>query len=265
MSRTFFVVIGVACLLVFQTPGLPQSQQTSQIITTQQDLQAITVLRQSLAAMGGLPNSIAATGTVTLTEGSTTKSGSIRIETSDSKYTLENWSFSDEERTIVYAQGLASVRKGGVLKKLNGATSLTSQSAIFVAPILAELLNDPNVSVKSLGAESIETAQAYHFVFLNTFNSAPDLKDFSKLTQRDLWINSSSGLPLRLSYTLSTGAGPADTSTPVVVDYSDFASNGGIAVPQNINVSLNGTQWLSISITSVSINSGVSVSDFQIN
>jgi hypothetical protein len=156
-------------------------------------------------------------------------------------------------------------KQDGLTKPIKGPASLTMQSAFLIAPLIDDLLNDPDIAIQGMGTETTDVAQTYHFVLSNTFNSSPDLKDFSKLTQRDLWIDTSTRLPVRLSYAISTGAGPADVTLPVVIDYSDFSPNRGVTIPHHINVSLNGTQWLSVSITTVSVNSGVSLSDFQLN
>ncbi len=226
---------------------------------------ASALLQQLLGKTGAFPSSLTGTGTVTLTEGSTTKSGTVRIATLSGEYTLEEFTFPDEDRVVAFAHGLATVKKKGQLTSVKSAASLTLQSPLFPMPLIIGMVNNPDVVIELVGTENIEATLTDHFRLQNTFSSAPDLKDFSRLTQRDLWVDASTGLPLRLSYELSSGVGPGDISVPVSVDYSNFVTSSGVPLPQNITVTVSGTKWLFISISSVSVNSGVSISDFQLN
>jgi len=234
-------------------------------LETQQAFAPASMLQNFLATLGPAPQDVTLTGNVSLSEGSTQETGSIRMLALGSNYSREELSFVDDSRVIVFSQGAAISKQNAKATKLNSAIALMAQSSLFPSSILAGMLNNPDVSVQYSGLESLGSAQAHHFILTDTFRSSPDLQDFSKLTQRDLWVDSSSLLPVQLSYALSTGAGSGDIAVPVTVTYSDFAVSAGVTYAQHIGVSLNGTPWLSVSVTSISINSGLSPSEFQLN
>jgi hypothetical protein len=232
---------------------------------TQQAIPASSMLQNLLVNMGPPPQDVTVTGTVVLTEGSSQETGSLRVLALGSNYSREELSFSGESRVVVFSQGAAISKQNGKLTNLNSAMAFTAQTSLFPVPMLSGMLNNPDVSVQYLGLESLGPAQAHHFVLLNTFQSSPDLQDFSKLTRRDLWVDASTGLPVQLSYALSTGAGPGDVGVPVKITYSNYGVSAGTTYAQSILVSLNGTPWLSVSVTNIALNSGLSTSAFQLN
>jgi hypothetical protein len=148
---------------------------------------------------------------------------------------------------------------------LNGPDTLASQSAIFPAPVLASMISNPDVAIENLGIENLDGSQAYHFVLTDTFQSLPDSQNFSRLTRREVWVDSSSGLVTQISWRRYNGIGPADYSIPFVARYADYILENGVFYPGHIEISVNGTPWASIQIGSVALNTGLTDADFQVD
>src|SRR3970282_1368534 len=70
----------------------------------QRDPQAVAILQQSVAAMGGVvPSDSVATGTVVLVAGSKTEKGTIRILTRSLNQTAERIVTPEGQRAVIYA------------------------------------------------------------------------------------------------------------------------------------------------------------------
>src|SRR5436853_1158322 len=89
-------------LILASSPRL-SSQQTAPPV--QRDPLAVTILRQSIAAMAGsVPADSSATGTVNIVEGSSTQNGAIQILTRGTAQTAETITSSAGQRAIIYSQ-----------------------------------------------------------------------------------------------------------------------------------------------------------------
>jgi len=228
------------------------------------DPQALVVLQQSLLKMGS-PKDVSATGSVVTTEGSATRNGNVRIRIRGQSQTSEEFQFSDGSVTVTYSKGRAISRTSATPRKLNGPDTLASQSAIFPAPVLASMISNLDVAIENLGIETLDGSQTYHFVLTDTFRSLPDSQNFSRLTRREVWVDSSSGLVTQISWRRYSGIGPADYSIPFVARYADYILENGVFFPHHIDISLNGTPWASIQIGSVAVNTGLTDADFQVD
>jgi len=148
---------------------------------------------------------------------------------------------------------------------LNVPNTLASQSAIFPAPLLASMISNPDVTIENLGIETLDGSQAYHLVLTDSFRSLPDSQDFSPSTRREIWVDTASGLITQISWRRYNGIGPADYSIPFVARYADYILENGVFFPHHIDISLNGTPWASIQISSVAVNTGLTDADFQVD
>jgi hypothetical protein len=82
-------------------------------------------------------------------------------------------------------------------------------------------------------------------------------------TVTDIWMDSSSALPVKLFYQQRAAQG-AVPRIPVEVAYGDYRNLGGVLYPFQLAVSLNGTAWAAITIQSVTFNNGLTDADFRI-
>ena len=238
------------------------AQQTS--TTVQRDPQAVAVLQRSVAAMASTtPSDSSASGTVTIVEGSTIQTGPIQILTRGTGQASETLTLPQGQRAVIYSNGDA--------KEVNGAQSsnpvleliVTDQCPDFPLPLLLSALNNSDFAFHYVGQETLNAASVQHIQIWNTFASNPRLQKLAPFSQRDLWFDSTSSLPLRIGYSRRAGGG-AVPAIPVEIFFSDYRNLGGVLYPFQINKSINGTPWQTITIQSVSFNTGLTDSEFQV-
>ncbi len=209
------------------------------------------------------PSDSSATGTITIVEGSTTQNGTIQILTRGTNQTAEQITLSDTQRVVIYSNGDA--------KEVNGTQStippleliVTDQSPDFPLPLLLSVLNNPDEAYKYIGQESLNGVAVQHIQVWNTFASHPPLQQLTPFSAKDIWLDTTSALPLKIAYTRRAGSG-AVPSFPVEVFFSNYSNVNGVLYPFQINKSYNGTPWQTITIQSVSFNTGLTDAQFQV-
>jgi hypothetical protein len=246
--------------------ALPASLLAQQSVQTPapppRDQQAVAVLQQCFAAMGGaLPADSVATGTVTIIEGSRTEEGTLRVATRGSDQSVEDITTPNDHRVVVYSRLSAAQTSDGATKLLSFAASATSHSPDSPLPLIAWALSSPDAAMSYVGLESAD-GQAFHHIRLwNTLASIPQLQPFVEFTVKDLWIPTSTGLPLKLAYEKREGGG----SSPRIrmeISYSDYQPFGGVLYPTQIQKKFNGMVWTTIHISNVTLNTGLKDTDF---
>src|SRR5215472_8562827 len=116
-ARAF--VLTFSSLLV-ALPILGQQIATTGTQSSQRDPQAVAAVTQSISVMGRVPPAdSAATGTVTITAGSLTETGTVRILTRGADQTSEEIQTSQPLRKVIYSHGMASEVEGTTLRSLN--------------------------------------------------------------------------------------------------------------------------------------------------
>lgn len=230
----------------------------------QRDPQAVAILQQALAAMGGsVPKDSVATGTVILVAGSTTENGTIRILTRGWDQSAEQLQMPSGNRTVVYSRGFGNEVHGATATSLQLELVATSQSPVFPLAILAGALSNSDVALQYLGLEALGGSSAHHIRFWNTFASNPKLQPFAEFTAKELWIDAATGLPRKLFYYRRAARGAAPR-IPLEVFYADYRNVGGVLYPFLIKKSLNGTPWITITLGSVVFNAGLTDADFPV-
>jgi len=233
-------------------------------VTPQRDPQAVTVLRQSIAAMASsVPVDSSAAGTVTIVEGSSTQVGTIQILTRGTAQTAETITSSSGQRAIIYSSDDAKEVSAG--QSINPPLELivTDQSPDFPLPLLLSVLNNADETIRYIGQEALNGQSAQHIQVWNTFASKPRLQKLAPFSARDIWFDSSSGLPLKIAHARRPAGGTVP-SFPVEVVFSDYRNVTGTLYPFQINKSYNGTPWQTITIQSVSFNTGLTDAQFQV-
>jgi hypothetical protein len=248
--------------LTFLTSVQLNSRQTA--VTPQRDPQAIAILQQAVAAMAtAVPADSSATGTVTVVEGSTTQSGSIQILTLGASQTAETITLPDGQRVVLYSNGDAKETNGSQVVNPPMQLSITDQCADFPLPLILSALNNPDEAFQYIGAETLNEASSQHVRLWNTFASKPGLQALASFSSMDFWFDSVSGLPLKIAYARRAGGGSVP-AFPVEVSFSNYTKVKGVLYPFQINKSFNGTPWETITIQSVSFNTGLTAAQFPV-
>jgi hypothetical protein len=223
------------------------------------------ILRQSIAAMGGtFPMDSSASGAVTITAGSETQEGTITIATRGSSQTLEQLIGGTGAKTVIFSNGLAAETDNlGGKKVYSLELGASTQSALFPLPLFSAILSFTDSMYEYVALESIGGIDCHHIRTWRTFNSKPEFGYLAPFSMRDIWISTATNLPAKIAYSIRSGRG-AEPSTAVEVSYSKYQQIAGIQYPFVISQSLNGTPWMTISISSVSFNTGLSDSTFSV-
>jgi hypothetical protein len=254
--------ISLFCSLTFLAFAQPNSQQTSTAV--QRDLQAIAILQQSVAAMASaVPADSSATGTVTVVEGSTTQTGSIQILTLGASQTSETLILRDGQRSVVYSNGDAKEIAGSESANPPLELIVSDQCPDFPLPLLLSALNNPDEAFLSVGQETLNGASVQHIQVWNSFASKPRLQKLATFSLKNIWFDASSGLPIKLAYSRRAGGGTIP-AIPVEVSFSNYTKVNGVLYPFQINKSYNGTLWQTITIQSVSFNTGLTDAQFPV-
>ncbi len=255
---------GLICVFTVAIPSFArQSQQTPTAQTVvQRDPQAVATLQQAIIALGpSIPSDSTLNGTVTLVAGSLTDQGSIRILTRGTTETSVQVQANQSGWTEVYSAGQAAKTQGSNTTLLPMETAATTQSVFFPLPILVGALGNQDVACQYIGPEELNGVAVVHISLWNTYASTPALQFLSNFTDTDVWISATSGLPMRIAFIRRTGGG-ATPKIPIFVDYSKFQTISGTQFPFQIEESVNGVVWASITLQSVSTNTGLTDSSF---
>ncbi len=249
--------------LAISSAATPQTSQPAQTPPSR-DPQAVSILQHAVTLMGGTaPTDSTATGTINLVAGSQNENGTITILTKGLAETSEQIALPSGQREIVYSNGLASETTPSTAGQVVMQLALTDQCVDFPLPLLLAALTNADEALQYVGQETLNGALAQHVQMTNTFASQPGRQTLAGFTLRDAWFDAVSGLPLRIAYLRRAGGG-AVPSIPVQVSFSNYANEGGALYPMQIQKSLNGTPWQTITIQSVSFNTGLTDAQFPV-
>jgi hypothetical protein len=241
-----------------------QSSTQQAVAPISHDPQALAFLQGSVRAMGGnVPSDSVAMGNITVVAGSQTSTGTIRILTRGTDQTSEQIILPQSTQTVTYSNGMAAEMNDGKTLNLSAELMTASQSSCFPLPFLAGALNNSDEALSLVGQETLDGRQVQHLHLSNTFASKPALQPLAEFTTMDLWIDATSNLPVRISTVLRNGRGSAPR-IPLDVYFSNYQTISGVAYPFTIQKSLNGTPWTTITISNVSLNTGLTDSSFSI-
>jgi hypothetical protein len=162
------------------------------------------------------------------------------------------------QTSLVFSNGQAAIN--GIAASLELAS--TAQSPLYPAALLAAIATDPNTSGQVFGLEAVNGLQLLHFT---TWSNSPSLPGnyLASFTQRDWWIDPSSGLLHKLVFQ-RRAAGGAIAPIRYEYEYVDFQNAGTLLVPSTVTLSLNGTPYAAIAINSVQLNTGLTDENFPV-
>jgi hypothetical protein len=258
-------VLAFAASLILIANSSARIPQTPATTTTapQRDPQAVALLQKSVSVMGIPPSDSTATGSVTTVAGSLTQQGTATILTRGLAQTSIQFQMPDNPWTVVFASGQANKLETTQTTVYPLELSASSQCLYFPLPFLSGILNNADYSVQYIGQEAVGSSTADHVVVQNTFNSTPTYKFLSPFTVADIWIDASSELPLKIGM-IRRGGGGSAPKIPISVAYSNYQTVSGVRYPFTIQEFVTETLWATTNIQSVTFNSGLTDSNFQV-
>lgn len=209
----------------------------------------------------GVPVDSVASATVEITAGSTHTSGTLRVLTRGTGQSAEEWSLPNGTDRRVFSENFVALAGTDPKHEHSFEQSLTAQSPLFPLPWLMAKLAYPDSQVDTVGVETINGADCQHFRLTRTWQSDRVRRAYAKFTEANVWIDTKSGLPAKVSFERRNGWG-AVPAIPIAIEYADYKSISGILYPFHIKQYVNGTLWADIQIQDVQFNTGLTASAF---
>jgi len=245
------------------------SQQTSPTVT--KDPQAVSVLTQSLNAVGGLAavstiQDYTGTGTITYNWADGQVQGAVTVQGKGLADFRMDATLPAGVQTLAIS-GLSGRQRttNGNLKRLAAFNFSNAGSLSFPALRLARAVSDQTVSLSLVGTGQAEGHQVYQveavFPVDPTLAAAVSIADLGTL---DFFVDSTSFQLVKVSENVRSERDTGAVFLHEIV-YANYQTVNGIAAPFAINERISGQQTWSISLQSLSFNSGISDSEFVIN
>jgi hypothetical protein len=247
--------------------ALPASAQQAPTSTTQNP-QAVTVLTQSLNAMGGVAavsaiQDFTGTGTITYNWANEQVQAPVKVQSmgvntlridSNLNNGTQTWAIDRTAGVFIAPSG---TRRTAPFYNLATAGGLT-----FPALRLVSILQSAATAVTYVGqvARNGSTAYQIHCV-LPTSAAAHPGPSLSAFGAFDLFIDATSLLVVSLQETAYSESN-FQVTFPHEIDFSNYQTVGGVAVPFAITESIGGQQTWSLSLNSLSFNSGLTEAVF---
>ncbi len=251
-------------------PALAQAQ-TSSPPPPERDPQALAWAGKALATLSGSTaiTDVTLEGNATRTAGSDTESGNITLKalgngSSRFDLSLAGGMFSEIRNNSTGVPQGWWITPDGVTRAMVAQNTFTDAAWFFPALSVLSELSNPQLSVTYVGQEIRNGASVEHLRFSlqdqASDASASDL--LTKLSTTDLYLDAASALPVAIAFDVHPD-NDALSNIPVEIDFSNYQAVNGIVVPLHIQKLLNGTLFLDVTIQTVKVNSGLTISDFS--
>lgn len=235
------------------------------------DPQAITVLTQSLNAAGGLV-AVSAIQDYTGTGNITYNWSDQPVQAAVTVQGMGIGNFRVDSALPDGAQTLACSGYSGVSINADGSTQsipyynvLTAGSMTLPYVRIASYLSDSSTSISYVGLVTIEGQQAYqiHFaIVLNPSLPPSSITNLPGLGMFDLYLDPTSFLVVKQIETLHSDSN-FNTALTHELDFTNYQTAGNIKAPFTISETINGQTTWSITLSSVTFNSGLTASTFN--
>jgi hypothetical protein len=263
VRQAFFALV---LLLFSQFDSSSQNQQPIQSTGIRRDPQAISVIQQAIAAMGG-PNAstqvqtIIAQGTTVPPPGAPDPAGNVTME---DVFAAQEHEFRDVFRSSSQSQSFVSGHGNPGLVSNGHARNFPAHMANSRVPIhlpimvLGQLLAKTNCNVEFVGPATVggQAAVQIH-VHIDT-----DIVQ-QTLSVQDWYFDPVSGLPIHVEYRLPDAFNPVYFVSGAA-DLSDFRPVQGVMFPFRISSYRDGTLRNILTFSSISLNQPVSSTDFDL-
>lgn len=236
----------------------------SQEQSTTRDNQAIVVLQQSLAAMGGAASGATdsiATGTITFHNGDSPYSSPITLKTKDETAHSTELTLGGKQSVSIVNRGLGSKRQDGKTGDLPLWTTKYLLPEHLLGLRLKQALGEKTNAVY-LGLEEV-AGQSCHRIQI--FASPPaeiPAEQEKMISELELFIDSKTFLVVKTKgYIFSPEI--IENRSLLETYYSDYRDVNGVLVPFRISRHLSGSPYSETVLDNVNLNATLSSSDFE--
>jgi hypothetical protein len=247
-------------ILIASSSRLNSQQSTA---APQRDPQALTLLAQSTAAMGG--RTLAAINDTRTTLQATTYSSGAATVSTEIRTTLGttnlrvDWTDDDGAHSFAMDSQSASAKDGSDPARFVSRKAL-SDGGISHLPLLSILADwsNPGTQLEYVGMEKIAAAQVHHI----RLKRPPLVSELAELeAPADLYFDSQTLFLVRLVHVIRPPGNLRKTES-LEIDYSDYRFTSGLAVPFHVSLSLRGSVIRDLQVTDFAVNRGTQAADF---
>lgn len=251
-------------LLAISSSVLAKNQPAS-------DPQALALAAQSITALtGGAPvNDVTLTGSATWTAGDAGETGAVTLLALGTGESRMDLSLPSGTRTEIRdAQTGTAIGKwiaqSGASGKFAWHNCLTD--SVWFFPALGSLSAGTSVILSYVGQETHNGASVQHIQsYIYQPNQIPGPGPTQQqLSTMDFYLDATTLLPSAIIFNAHPDNNPG-SNIPVEVDFSNYQTVNGIAVPMHIQKYLQGALTVDLTIVSATFNTGVAVSNFAVN
>lgn len=239
---------------------------------TPQSMQAMPILQRSLGVLRGATTikDVILTGTARRVAGSDDETGTAVLKALATGEARMDLGFPSGQRSEVWANSVKGqtgqwAGPDGKAHAISAHNLMTDSSWFFPSLTLSKWLSTPGYTVSLVGQES-RNGEAVEHVTVSLLASAlpADISAiFQHLSRTEIYLDSTSGLPVALAFNVH----PDNDSVldiPVEIRLSDYRALNGAQVPFHVEKYLNNNLILDLHFDAVTLNTGLSVSDFQV-
>lgn len=251
----FFVVLWLVLIPI----GLAAQHSSS-------DARAVALAKQSMAALVGTQTNVTAVtlnANVTAPNGSETTNGTGRFSASGLGQSRVDLDFGGNTRSD--ARNL-----GGGFWKENGGTVTASAGhncqtdAAWFFPALSSLsqVSNPKFVFTYIGDEEHGAVNTHHIRVYQT-SAGEDGALLVRMSTEDFYLDAESGLPVAVAFKMHPDTDLL-TDIDAEIRFSNYQKVSGALVPFSFQKVVNGAVVLDAAVTNVLVNSGPSVSEFDL-
>jgi hypothetical protein len=227
----------------------------------------IEVLQSSVTAMLGkvsLSDITLNGSSEAISGGSNSANGSFEFRATAAGSSRTDLILGNETITNIYLLGGATpsgswTNGNGTQQPIAPHNLLAGVDWAFPPLLILNITGNPSMVVSYIGLEG----NLIHLSASKQLAGAPSVVNASvgHLTQIDVWLNSSTLLPAKLSYNMHPDNNAA-VDIPVTVQFTNYQTLSQILVPSQIQEYINNTLALTVQIQSANVNSGLSPTIF---
>jgi hypothetical protein len=249
--KSYLVLSALVGAMTVSTAGIAQ-QATSA---------PISYLQASLAAMTGKASiqDVTLTGNAEVIAGANDETAPATFKALSNGSTGEQLSLSAGVSREVRIHGSSGptgtwTKGDGVQHTISGHNLMAGAAWFSPAIVISQLISDPTLAIVYAGEEN----GLLHF---RADRPQPEAlgatgKLLQHLSQVDIYLNSANLLPVRLEFNAHAESN-ANVDIPVTIQYSNYHTVNGVALPFRIQKYFNNSLALDLQVQSAEINTGI--------
>ena len=268
LIRHSAIIMGLGAFLASAMCQRSATAQNSNGSATTSDPQAVTFAARTMAALTGgkVIHDVTLTGTVTRDVGGS-DTGTVTLSAIGTGESRIDLALSDGTRTeirddstgIPEGKWIAQDGKFGMIAAHN-----TMTDAVWFFPALGSLTAGPNVVLSYVGQETRDGITVDHIRSYVSQTGQSSIPNLQQLSTMDFYLNAATLLPVSLTFNTHPDNNEL-ANLPVEIDYSNYQTIDGVAIPMHIQRRLQGHLVEDFVVTGAIFNTGLSISAFAID